>query len=252
MSSDAYLLCWEERRRDPETTALGNELICGTCDRDSSTSSGPEDGGRVVSLVSGLHGTVLSTDDKSVHSQLRQGTVMLLQLLHQNQGLQGQILSGLAPKVYLYELWSKRIGFESKVSDSTDFTVGLSQSLTLSVRQKSYWACLEDSMSQNVIVFLQGLAHIKQRRLRSPLSGGLHDPGVCRSQATGLLSDRLRRVHRRGRQGHIWDQHGMLLTSSGLRPRELRQAPEAGCKQLSAQQVQHPPRRQEEDNLFIS
>lgn len=60
----------------------------------------------------------------------RQGRVMLLQLLHQNQGLQGQILLGLAPKVYLYELWSKRIGFESKISDSIDFTVGLSQSLT--------------------------------------------------------------------------------------------------------------------------
>lgn len=60
---------------------------------------------------------------------------MLLQLLHQNQGLQGQILSSLALKVYLYELWSKRIGFESKVSDSIDFTMGLSQSLTLPLRK---------------------------------------------------------------------------------------------------------------------
>lgn len=73
LSSDAYLLCWEEGRRDPETAALGNALIWGTCDRDSSTSSGPEDGGRVLSLGSGLHGTVLSTDDKSVHSQLPPG-----------------------------------------------------------------------------------------------------------------------------------------------------------------------------------
>lgn len=60
---------------------------------------------------------------------------MLLQLLHQNQGLQGQILSGLSPKVYLYVLWSKQIGFEFKVSDSIDFTVGLSQSLTLPLRK---------------------------------------------------------------------------------------------------------------------